>query len=260
MSVVKSQSDPFLIERLRNIAALQDDKQKFKALYASRFKAIPNLNTRIFWDKRIRQKIGGVDKENITRVKVEFVANFLRHKIGNVLDIGFGYLDLEKRISKLAPHLHLYGIDISNYAVEEAKRIIRGEFKVGSISRIPYNDNCFDIVVVLDVLEHIPPNKTFKAYKEVRRVLKKGGIFIVSVPLNEPLERMVKKGKNPNGHVRIYTPDILRMELIIFSFKVLKEKYFYAFKIFYALKNFLIKFLSINFRKPNLMVVIASKK
>ena len=93
-----------------------------------------------------------------------------------------------------------------------------------------------DIVLVLDVLEHLPTNKTYEAYSELIRVLKPGGTLIVSVPLNEGLEEMLKHGKNPNGHLRAYTPDILKTELKLSGFKIIRECYLFAFSKLYFLK------------------------
>jgi len=77
---------------------------------------------------------------------------------------------------------HAHGVDIQQtHAVELA-------IKRGIIARIcnikddplPYQDNTFDVVFCTEVVEH-----TFNPIhiiREVNRVLKKGGIFIFSVP------------------------------------------------------------------------------
>lgn len=56
---------------------------------------------------------------------------------------------------------------------------------VSDVCYIPFPDNCFDIVCLMEVLEHVydPP----QALIEIYRVLKLGGILIFSVPFVFPL-------------------------------------------------------------------------
>jgi len=85
------------------------------------------------------------------------------------------------------------------------------------LTELNYEDNFFDIIVCNHVLEHIPDD--IKAISEMYRVLKKGGKAIVTVPIDENLE---KTYENPNitsptdrekhfgqwDHVRMYAVDI----------------------------------------------------
>jgi len=77
---------------------------------------------------------------------------------------------------------------------------------VSDITRLPFDDGSFDIVICSEVLEHIPDHK--KAMAEIIRVLKPGKSLVVSVPRYLP-ERIcwalsedyhMEKG----GHIRIY--------------------------------------------------------
>lgn len=75
------------------------------------------------------------------------------------------------------------------------------------ITRLPFQDNFFDLVICSEVLEHIPQDGA--AMKEIIRVLKPGKDLVVSVPRYFP-ERICWALSddyfNANqGHVRIYT-------------------------------------------------------
>ncbi|MEN4006026.1 MAG: class I SAM-dependent methyltransferase [Methanobacteriaceae archaeon] len=87
--------------------------------------------------------------------------------------------------------------------------------------RFPFEDGSFDVVLFLDVIEHLH-NSPKKVLKEIRRVLKKNGITILTTPnLGTLKNRLFVLGGRSNytdlsywyhhgdpffGHVREYTP------------------------------------------------------
>ena len=83
------------------------------------------------------------------------------------------------------------------------------EFKEGVVPPLPFADESFDCVVSFQVIEHIERDKEF--VREVRRVLKKGGKFIVSTP-NRPMSLT----RNP-WHVREYNAEQFSALLSEFS-------------------------------------------
>jgi SAM-dependent methyltransferase len=54
-----------------------------------------------------------------------------------------------------------------------------------SLDNIPQPDRTYDAVVLTQVLEHV--REPLKVLQEIRRVLKPGGVALVSIPLNSPL-------------------------------------------------------------------------
>ena len=75
-----------------------------------------------------------------------------------------------------------------------------------NVTRLPFSDDCFDLVICSEVLEHIPDHET--AIREVVRVLKPGKPLVVSVPRFFPeciCWALSKDYSSANqGHVRIY--------------------------------------------------------
>jgi ubiquinone/menaquinone biosynthesis C-methylase UbiE len=74
------------------------------------------------------------------------------------------------------------------------------------VTRLPFEDGTFDVVLCSEVLEHIPDNR--KAVSELVRVLKPGGDCVVTVPRYFP-ERVCwalsrEYHNEPGGHIRIY--------------------------------------------------------
>ena len=132
----------------------------------------------------------------------------------------------------------IYANDFSKISVENLKKRYKGNFSLQSVYDLKYPKNFFDVVLALDVLEHIPSSKTFKVLKSVKNLLKTNGILIVSVPMNEGLEKMKD---NPNGHVRMYTEDLIMAELKIAGFQTIEYKTLFAFPNFYHIKTIIAK-------------------
>ena len=71
---------------------------------------------------------------------------------------------------------------------------------------ISYGDNSFDMVVCSEVLEHLNDDDLFKVIKELKRVCKKDGHIIVSVPRDNTI-----KGGPKMPHIQSFCMDDLNM-------------------------------------------------
>ena len=101
-----------------------------------------------------------------------------------ILDIGCGYgwfelYALDKKCKKIT------GIEITPQDLSTAINSIndpRVEFVVADALSLPFEDGVFDTIVSWEVLEHLPKNSEQKYFSEVKRVLKKDGVFYFSTP------------------------------------------------------------------------------
>ena len=86
---------------------------------------------------------------------------------------------------------------------------------MGDLTRLPFADQSFDVVICSEVLEHIPEDAA--AIREVIRVLKPGEVLAVSVPRFFPESicwALSKKYRtDPGGHIRIYKKQELVRQL-----------------------------------------------
>lgn len=80
-------------------------------------------------------------------------------------------------------------------------RKIGANASTGSIEKIPFKDETFDIVVALEVIEHVP--NVQKSFTDVKRVLKKKGHFIFSTPIHQKLWTHFD---SLAGHLRRFDP------------------------------------------------------
>jgi len=117
----------------------------------------------------------------------------------------------------LRPRLPIIGtrfIDISPPAVARLKT--EGGFATeGEIASLPFADGQFDLVCAFDVIEHIDDDQS--GFRELSRVLKRGGRLVLSVPMHAALwtefDVLV-------GHARRYEPRELAERLGSHQFEI----------------------------------------
>lgn len=248
----KCSKKPFLVERARQILASMNDLKVLKNTYNSNYAEIKNLNTSFFWNKKLSDKTSLEKQDGMTIDRIKIAFKFLPISVKKVLDIGAGNGFIEELLIQ-NKNIKIFGNDISGDAIKNLKNKFKGEFRKESIYKMRYPKKTFNAILMLEVLEHVPPSKVFSVLSKVRKILRKRGSLIVSVPTNEGLQKM--KG-NLSGHVRTYTENLVRAELKIAGFKVFKLQTLYAFKNFYAFKKISSKFLR-NKWKPNDIVILA---
>lgn len=246
--------DAFKIEYKRSELAYKKNLKELIKTYNSDYPEIPDLNSRKFWNEILSDRTPLAVQDGMTRTRSRIVAEFLPLSVKSLLDLGIGPGWVEE-ILEMRKGLKLYGTDISDLTIKNVKKRFKGEFWIESIYDKHKKNSKYDAVMTLEVMEHIPPSKTFTVLKKIHSLLVDNGYYIVSVPTNEGLETMKD---NPNGHVRLYTVPLICAELEIAGFKVLKIKTIFAFKNFYFLKSMLAKVIR-NKWKPNNIIVLAQK-
>lgn len=130
-----------------------------------------------------------------------------------VLDAGCGEGETIERVGGLLPH-PVIGVDLNAKSVEFAARRLPGdEFAVGDVTDLGFSADSFDLVLCLEVLEHLPNPEV--AVKELARV--SSSDLILSVP-HEPWFRLgsLARGKYLRGlgnhpeHVNHWNPASFR--------------------------------------------------
>lgn len=149
----------------------------------------------------------------------------------SVLDVGCGdgfYLHL---LAALFPKARIVGIDKDKNALRSAVINLKSQnlsIKHGDVYNLSFASNSFDIVLASEVLEHLKDD--LKGLKEIYRVLRPGGLLLISVPhanypiLWDPINWFIEKIFNThikkgffsgiwNQHERLYFKDQL-MKLV----------------------------------------------
>ena len=111
-----------------------------------------------------------------------FATEYVKNK--KVLDIACGEGYGTHLLANYA--YEIVGVDISEEAVEHARntyRTVNSKFLVGSVNKIPITENhIFDVIISYETIEHVNATDQILFLLEVKRLLRKDGLFIVSTP------------------------------------------------------------------------------
>jgi SAM-dependent methyltransferase len=94
-----------------------------------------------------------------------------------VLDAGCG---TGRTMDELRGYGEVHGFDLNPRGAEHAKGRGHRDVRVARVEEIPYQDDSFDLVTCLDVIEHTPDDLV--SLRELRRVTRPGGWLLVTVP------------------------------------------------------------------------------
>jgi SAM-dependent methyltransferase len=136
----------------------------------------------------------GVKVDYFTQVKAGYLLDALAGHFGDpgkvrLLDIGCGVGGCHPLIADKVASLD--GTDISAASVEQAAaRNAGASYRPYDGQRLPYEDGQFDAAMAICVMHHVPPAQWPAFAREMRRILRPGGLALVFEhnPLN-PLTR-----------------------------------------------------------------------
>jgi len=125
-----------------------------------------------------------------------------------ILEVGVGEGHVMRRVRERFPGVPIAGLDLPDEALSDDWRAERLPCLFGDATALPFPDGGFDLVLAIEVLEHVPGPDA--ALAELARVCT--GRLIASVPF-EPIwragnvlrRRYVRDWGNTPGHVNHWT-------------------------------------------------------
>ena len=124
----------------------------------------------------------------------------------------------------------VYGVEAHDEASEKARGkgidVIKDDIEKG----LPWQDNFFDCVVAAEIIEHI--YDTDKLLDDMKRVLSKNGLLVVSIPNTACFTNRIKllfnrypryceyQAGTAGGHIRVYTLEAIRSQLVEHGFNI----------------------------------------
>jgi len=102
-----------------------------------------------------------------------------------ILDIGCAKGFMLYDFTRLIPGVTVRGIDISEYAIKNAKEEVKDYVEVGNAVDLPFDDDSFDLVISITTLHNLEKNDLKRALKEIMRVTKKDAFITVDAYRDE---------------------------------------------------------------------------
>lgn len=140
-----------------------------------------------YWDGDRRINYGGYSylPGRWEKVAKEFLNHYDLPENPKVLDVGCGKGFLLFDFLKIRPDAEIHGIDISEYAIANAKEEIKDRVQVGNATSLPWADDYFDLVISINTFHNLHNYELAQALKEFERVGKRNKYICVESYRNE---------------------------------------------------------------------------
>ena len=139
-----------------------------------------------FYDEfTTKQLDAGISLRNI-RIQ-EWTEKFGLKPTDNVLEIGCGIGTQTELLARFVSNGQITAVDLSpksiHYAKERLKNYPQVSFITGDILTLPMDrKNQFDVIVLPDVIEHIPLETHFELFSILSSLLKSEGVIVIHIP------------------------------------------------------------------------------
>jgi len=134
------------------------------------------------------------------------------------LDIGCGPGSFLTVLAEEIPDIDGHGVDIAKAQIEYGKRELSNypqlHFYHVKPGKLPFEDQTFDVITSIEVIEHLHPHHAIKILFEARRLLKPNGKLVITTPnyrslwpfLEIALEK-ISPVKYDEQHISKFTPN-----------------------------------------------------
>lgn len=102
-----------------------------------------------------------------------------------VLDVGCAKGFMMHDMSKLIPGITVRGIDVSQYAIDNAIETMRPHVQVANATALPFADKSFDIVISINTIHNLDRAGCAQALREIERVARRGSFITVDAYRND---------------------------------------------------------------------------
>ncbi len=173
-------------------------------------------------------------KEHINRnleddIWIDEYKEYFENK-GKCLDLGCGIGQFSQRLTDYG--YTVISADISDIALKKVFEFNKYIKKVDMMEKLPFTDNSLDLVFANLSIHYFSNDNTQKLMREIKRILKKGGLFIGSVNGIQGYEKIkdtaVELEKhywfNKNKYVRLFDKEDLENYLSIFKILNIEER------------------------------------
>lgn len=141
---------------------------------------------REFFDGPRSQGYGGYkDWKRWVPVAKHMIEHYKLGPNSSILDVGCAKGFTLFAFQQLLPSLKVAGIDVSQYAIENAPESVKPYLKVADAKKLPYPDKSFDFVISINTVHNLNLEECKQAIREIERVKKQFAFLTVDAYRNE---------------------------------------------------------------------------
>lgn len=134
-------------------------------------RAIARKFGREYFDGTRDQGYGGYRYDGRWRPIARDIADYFSLKGGDrVLDVGCAKGFLMRDLMEAVPGLEVWGLDLSQYAIDLCDDRARGRIVRGTAERLPFGGGGFAAVLAINVIHNLPRDKCIEAVREIERI------------------------------------------------------------------------------------------
>jgi SAM-dependent methyltransferase len=161
-------------------------------LPADYYRSIDEVEERHWWHRGMREIARALLGERLARPGLR------------LLDAGCGTGGFLAWTIEVADVARAAGVDVSEEALAFAgRRVPAADLRLAPVSRLPFDDAAFDLIVLNDVLQHIREDEVEASPAELGRVLAPGGALLVRT-------NGARRARREAADWRLYDRDTLR--------------------------------------------------
>jgi protein-L-isoaspartate(D-aspartate) O-methyltransferase len=139
-----------------------------------------------YWDGDRKTGYGGYKYDGRWRAVADaMVSHYRLPPEASILDVGCGKGFLLYDFTQALPKSRVTGIDISGYALRNAKQEVRPHLIQATAGRLPFPDRSFDFVYSITTLHNLYNYELWASLREIERVARGPKYIVVETYRNE---------------------------------------------------------------------------
>ncbi len=160
-----------LADRLRN-ASREERRTLYRELYDELYRRVPH-------HPMLVRKATEEQRAAATAAQMRFLKPLVKPGIG-FLEIGAGDCALSFEVARTAAHV--VAIDVSDEITRTVDTPANFELRLTDGSSIPLAGDSVDVAFSHQTMEHLHPEDALDQLREIRRVLRPGGVYVCVTP------------------------------------------------------------------------------
>jgi SAM-dependent methyltransferase len=172
---------------------------------------------------------------------LELIAARLPLAGARLLELGCGSAQTTREIAEKLPVAEIIATEVDriqhakNLAIDDLPKVT---FRLGGAEDIDLDDASVDAVIMLKSLHHVPRDRLDRALREIRRVLRSGGLAYISEPVYAGAFNDILRLFNDEQRVRKAAFEALRRAVEEGLFELVEERFFDSLSRFHGFAEF----------------------